>query len=82
MLDIIAIFVFVFMTSLPVLLLRRLERRQKAGLMLIITTMGCMFTTTFIRDGFLTAAAMWMIAITIIGLVATGVWLIASDDFR
>jgi hypothetical protein len=82
MLDIIAIFVFVFMTSLPVLLLRRLKRRPKAGLMLIITTLGCMFTATFIQDGFLMAAAMWMIAITITGLVATGVWLIASDDFR
>jgi hypothetical protein len=82
MLDIIAIFVFVFMTSLPVLLLRRLKRRQMAGLMLIITIIGCMFTAAFIQDGFLMAAAMWMIAITITGLVATGVWLIASDDFR
>ncbi|AEI71194.1 hypothetical protein [EBPR siphovirus 1] len=82
MLDIIAIFVFVFMTSLPVLLLRRLKRRQKTGLMLIITTIGCMFTAAFIQDGFLLAAAVWMIAITITGLVATGVWLIASDDFR
>jgi len=82
MLDIIAIFVFVFMTSLPVLLLRRLKRRQKAGLMLIITTIGCMFTATFIQDGFLIAVAMWMIAITVAGLVATGIWLIASDDFR
>jgi hypothetical protein len=82
MLDIIAIFVFVFMTSLPVLLLRRTTRRQKTGIMLIITTIGCMFTAAFIQDGFLMAAAMWMIAITITGLVATGVWLIASDDFR
>ena len=82
MLDIIAIFVFVFMTSLPLLLLRRATRRQKVGIMLIITTLGCMFTTAFIRDGFLIAVAMWMIAITVAGLVATGIWLIDGDALR
>ena len=82
MLDIIAIFVFVFMTSLPALLLRRTTRRQKAGIMLIITTIGCMFTAAFIQDGFLMAAAVWMIAITVAGLVATGIWLIDGDALR